>query len=70
MIRRAINGGKVSPDIGFRILLYTYCMVFHINPADAMHTPMKVILEMLEIHAEVEDKKLVEMNKEMKKHKK
>ena len=70
MIRRAVKGGEVPPDIGFRVLLYSYCLVFHISPADAMKTPLKLMLEMLQIHAEVEDNKQKEMDREMKKHKK
>ena len=35
-----------------------------------MKTPLKLMLEMLQIHAEVEDNKQKEMDREMKKHKK
>jgi len=65
-----LNGGNVPPDIGFRVMLYSYCLVFHINPADAVNTPLNLMLEMLQIHAEVENKKQKEIEKEMNKHKK
>lgn len=69
MIRKAIKGGNVPPDIGFRVLLYTYSKIFHINPSDARNTPLKLMLEMLSIHSEIEDHKHQEMKREMNKQK-
>ena len=69
MIRKAIKGGDVPPDIAFRILLYSYSMIFHINPSNAMHTPLNLMLEMLQVHAEIEEHKNDEMKKEMNKNK-
>ena len=50
-----------------RIMLYTYCKVFSISPAEAYHTPAALLLEMLSIHAEVEKLKGEEMDRQMKK---
>jgi len=36
-----------------KIMLYTYCTTFSINPSEAYETPASLIKEMLEIHGEV-----------------
>ena len=43
-------------------------MAFKISPAQAQHTPIKLILDMLHIHAEVEKMKNEEIDREMKKN--
>jgi hypothetical protein len=43
--------------VSFSILLYTYCKIFGINPQDAKHTPLSLMVDMLGIHAEVEKHK-------------
>jgi hypothetical protein len=48
--------------------LFSYCKVFSIDPAIAQHTPMKLMLEMLEINTEVEKIKSKEIEKELKKN--
>ena len=48
-----MKGGSVSVDVGMKIMLYTYCTTFSINPAVAYDTPATLIKEMLEIHSEV-----------------
>ena len=48
-------------------MLYTYCKVFSISPAEAYHTPAELLLEMLNIHAEVEKVKSEKIDREMKK---
>ena len=68
MIRRALSGREVDSATGFRIILYSYCMAFKISPAQAQHTPIKLILDMLHIHAEVEKMKNQEIDREMKKN--
>tara|TARA_R110002020_G_scaffold52438_7_gene147383 strand:+ start:4798 stop:4962 length:165 start_codon:yes stop_codon:yes gene_type:complete len=45
-------------------MLYSYCQAFKINPNEAKHTPVKLILEMLQIHAEVEGLKTDEVQKQ------
>jgi len=40
--------------------------VFNISPTEAMNTPMKLLVEMLSIHTEVETLKAKEMQKSMK----
>ena len=40
--------------MGFSILLYTYSKAFGINPLEAQHTPIKLMMEMLAIHGEME----------------
>ena len=40
--------------MGFNILLYTYSKAFGINPLEAQHTPIKMMMEMLAIHGEME----------------
>ncbi len=48
-----MKGGEVTPIIAIKIMLYTYCTAFHINPVDAYNTPVSIIKEMLSIHGEV-----------------
>ena len=36
-----------------KIMLYTYCTAFSINPLEAYDTPVTVIKEMLEIHGKI-----------------
>lgn len=48
-----MKGGKVSSEVGMKIMLYTYCTTFSINPMEAYDTPVSVVKEMLEIHGEV-----------------
>ena len=67
MIRKALHGREVEPAVAFRIILYSYCKTFSISPAEAQHTSMKLMNEMLEIHSEVETMKNNEMKKELKK---
>ena len=62
-IRRGLKGGSISPSLASRIMLYTYCITFHINPTDALQTPAKIIAEMLSIHGEVKKIESEEMDK-------
>ena len=39
--------------VGMKIMLYSYCSAFHVNPKDAYETPASLIKEMMEIHGEV-----------------
>jgi len=48
-----LKGGAVEAQVGMKIMLYTYCTAFSINPKDAYDTPAILIKEMLEIHGEV-----------------
>lgn len=51
--RRALKGGSVEPNIAMKIMFYTYCATFNVNPVDAYNTPISIIRELLEIHGEV-----------------
>ena len=51
-------------------MLYSYCKIFNISPYEARKTTMSLMLEMLEIHSEVEKMKADEIEKEMSKVKK
>ena len=68
MIRKALSGREVEPAIAFRVILYTYCSVFHVDPAIAQNSPMKLMMEMLQVHSEVEQLKSKELEKEIKKN--
>ncbi len=68
MIRKALTGREVEPSIAFRVILYSYCKTFSISPVEAQNTPIKLMNEMLQIHAEVEHMKTKEIEREMKKH--
>jgi|TARA_R100000406_G_scaffold62964_1_gene43980 hypothetical protein len=68
LIRKALSGREVEPAIAFRVILYTYCSVFHVDPAIAQNSPMKLMMEMLQVHSEVEQLKSKELEKEMKKN--
>ena len=48
-----MKGGAVDNEVGMKIMLYTYCSAFSVNPMDAYDTPAILIKEMLEIHGEV-----------------
>tara|TARA_R110002020_G_scaffold47838_5_gene136687 strand:+ start:1979 stop:2143 length:165 start_codon:yes stop_codon:yes gene_type:complete len=51
-------------------MLYSYSLIFHINPHEAKHTPLSDLIEMLAIHAEVEKLKAEKLEEETKKHNK
>ena len=48
-----MKGGSVDAVVGMKIMLYSYCSAFHVNPKDAYETPASLIKEMMEIHGEV-----------------
>ncbi len=48
-------------------MLYSYCKIFQINPMEAKHTPMSMMIEMLQIHGETEEFKAEEIKRQMKK---
>ena len=58
-----MKGGSVNTEVGMKIMLYSYCSAFHVNPKDAYETPASLIKEMLEIHGEVKKIESEEMNK-------
>jgi len=62
-IRKALRGGRVDADVALRLMLYSYAKTFSINPHDARHTPMSTMLEMIQIHGEVEKLKSEELEK-------
>ena len=62
-----MKGGSVDAGMGMKIMLYTYCTTFSINPAVAYETPATLIKEMLEIHAEVKTMEQEAMEKARKK---
>ncbi len=49
--------------VGMKVMLYSYCSAFHVNPKDAYDTPASLIKEMLEIHGEVKKIESEEMKK-------
>ncbi len=49
--------------VGMKIMLYSYCSAFHVNPKDAYDTPASLIKEMLDIHGEVKKIESEEMKK-------
>ena len=53
----------MEPNIALKMMLYTYCSVFHINPIEAHETPLNVIIEMLQIHGEVKKLESDELSK-------
>ena len=53
----------MDTNLGMKIILYSYCSAFHVNPKDAYETPASLIKEMLEIHGEVKRIESEEMNK-------
>jgi len=54
-------------NVAFRVILYTYARTFSIDPYEAQQTPIKLMLEMLTIHGEVESVKTKELDKATKK---
>ncbi len=61
-----MKGGSVDVTIGMKIMLYSYCELFSIDPKDAYETPASLIKEMLEIHGEVKKIESEEMEKSSK----
>ena len=55
-------GRQTDLKLGMRILLYSYCKVFHADPNTAQHTPMEMMMDMLLIHGEAEKIKSDEMD--------
>ena len=58
-----MKGGSVDTKVGMKIMLYSYCSAFHVDPKDAYETPASLIKEMLEIHGEVKKIESEEMDK-------
>tara|TARA_R100001509_G_scaffold134567_1_gene88171 strand:+ start:10346 stop:10537 length:192 start_codon:yes stop_codon:yes gene_type:complete len=58
-----LKGGSVDTRVGMKIMLYSYCSAFHVNPKDAYDTPASLIKEMLDIHGEVKKIESEEMKK-------
>mgnify|MGYP003115031002 FL=1 len=58
-----MKGGSVDTRVGMKVMLYSYCSAFHVNPKDAYDTPASLIKEMLEIHGEVKKIESEEMKK-------
>lgn len=58
-----MKGGSVDTRVGMKIMLYSYCSAFHVNPKDAYDTPASLIKEMLDIHGEVKKIESEEMKK-------
>jgi len=58
-----LKGGKVDAVMGMKIMLYTYCTAFSVDPKNAYETPAHLIKEMLEIHGEVKKIESEEMDK-------
>ncbi len=57
----------MEPEIGMKMILYSYCKIFNISPREAMHTPIETIREMIQIHGEFEAFKAKEMEKQLRK---
>ena len=68
MIRKALTTGQAKPELSLRIMLYSYSLIFHLNPHEAHHTPLSTMIEMLGIHAEVESLKSEKLEEETRKH--
>lgn len=54
----------MKPDVALNMLLYSYCATFHINPYDAIDTPISMMMDMMNIHGTVEEYKATEMKRE------
>jgi|TARA_R100001015_G_C4611724_1_gene167147 hypothetical protein len=50
-----------------KVMLYTYCSIFKINPMEAQHTPIEQMTEMIQIHGEIESLKAEQIEKAIKK---
>jgi len=61
-----LKGHQVDSKIAMKILLYTYCSTFKVNPTEAQNTPLKLIIEMLTIHGEVKKIEQEEIGKQLK----
>jgi hypothetical protein len=62
-----LAGGEVEAELAFKMLLYSYCKIFQINPMEAQHTPLILMMEMLHIHGETETYKAEQIEKQVKK---
>ena len=58
-----MKGGKVDAVMGMKIMLYTYCTAFSVDPKYAYETPATLVKEMLEIHGEVKKIESEELDK-------
>ena len=47
-----------------KMMLYSYCRIFNINPMEAKDTPISRMLEMLQIQGEVESFKNEEIERQ------
>lgn len=62
-IRKALRGGQVDVDVALQLMLFSYAKIFSISPHDARHTPIKTIVDMIQINGEVEKLKAEEIDK-------
>jgi len=58
-----LRGGQVDVDLALQLMLFSYCKIFNINPHDAKDTPMRTIIDMININGEVEKIKVEELEK-------
>ena len=61
-----MKGSQVDSKVAMKILLYTYCSTFKVNPIEAQNTPLELIIEMLQIHGEVKKIEAEELEKQFK----
>ncbi len=62
-----MKGGEIKPDLAARIILYSYCVTFHVSPMEAYKTPAKLLIDLLAIHGEAKKIEAEEIERTMKK---
>ncbi len=52
-MRRALQGGKCSPELSSQLIVYSLAQAFSISPLEVYAMPSELVLDMLRIHKEV-----------------
>ena len=66
-MRRALKGGKCSPQLSSQLIIYTVAQAFHISPLEVYEMPASLVIDMLIIHKNIKELEAEEIEKEAKK---
>tara|TARA_R110002051_G_scaffold2304_2_gene12196 strand:- start:17589 stop:17801 length:213 start_codon:yes stop_codon:yes gene_type:complete len=68
-VRRALTGGRCSPELSSHLITYTVATTFSISPVEVYKMPASLVKEMLVIHKCIKELEAEEMDKMSKKNK-
>jgi hypothetical protein len=68
-VRRALTGGRCSPELSSHLITYTLATTFSISPIEVYEMPASLVKEMLSIHKCIKELESEEMEKISKQNK-